>query len=384
MNVMTRRDALRAGAATIGGAALLGATGAACAASDPEAAPAGGTAAATGAARGMPAESTRHELTYMAWPSKEIWGRDVQAARSDIAGVARAIADFEPVTLLAGPADVAAAQKACGQDVEVVPIPVDDLWIRDSGPTFVREGGIDFGFNGWGGKQRHERDALVARRVLERAGVRRIAAPIIAEGGSLEIDGAGTLMATESSLVNANRNPGRTRDQIEGVLKNLLGVTKVIWFDGVKGEDITDCHVDALARFAEPGTVVISKPPPGTPPVWQRVYDQARGVLRDATDARGKSLEVVELPEPVDVGRRGEDFLGTYINYYVFNDGVILPKFGDRAADRRAASIARDLHPGREVVQVSIDMVAEGGGGIHCATQQRPAMASRAATGSSG
>ncbi|MEV3990875.1 agmatine deiminase family protein [Streptomyces sp. NPDC049837] len=362
-----RRTLLRSGAAV---ALTVAATG--CA---PEGdAPAG--------RRRMPSEAQRHARTFMAWPPADSeWADWAGAVQGDIARVARAIAAFEPVVLLAAPEEVKAARRACGSGVEVIPVAVDDLWVRDTGPTFVTGAdggleGVDFHFNGWGGKQDHRRDEKVARTVLAREGVPRLDAPITAEGGSLEVDGHGTLMVTESSLVNPNRNPGRSRDRIEKALRELLGVSTVIWFKGVRGQDITDCHVDALARFAEDGTVLLSRPHPSNgPDVWSRAYDQARGVLRTATDARGRTPEVVDLPEPdpAALGRRGPDFLGSYANYYVVNDAVIVPRFGDRKADRNAVSIIGELHPGRKVVPVEINTIAEGGGGIHCATQQEPA-----------
>lgn len=326
----------------------------------------------------MPEETHPHTRTYMAWPTRRVWKSYTSAVRQDIAGIARAVAEFEPVTLLANERNVAAARRACGSGVEVVSTPVDDLWMRDTGPAFVLGGpdglaGVDLNFNGWGDKQTHTRDARVAREILKQQGVRRYAAPIVAEGGSIEVDGQGTLLATESSLLNDNRNPGRTREEIEEVLGRLLGVRKVIWVKGLKGQDITDYHIDSLARFAAPGVVVMNTPAPGAPrDMWFTAYEQAREVLRTATDARGRRLEIVDLPEPVDIGRRGDDFLATYVNYYVVNDGVVLPRFGDRKADDRAASVVRELYPGREVVQVPVDALGEGGGGIHCSTQQQP------------
>lgn len=325
----------------------------------------------------MPEETHPHEMTFMSWPTKLVWESDTAGVRRDIAGIARAIADFEPVVLLANPEDVKAAQRACGSQVEVVAIPVDDLWMRDIGPTFVLGSkgiaGVDFNFNGWGDKQEHSRDKDVAREILSMERVTRIQAPIVAEGGSIEVDGAGTLMATESSLINDNRNPGKTRADIERALKETVGATTFIWVKGVKGKDITDYHIDALARFSEPGVVVISTPPEDAPQdVWTAAYEQAHKVLSTAVDARGKRLELVELPEPVDIGRRGAGFLASYVNYYVVNDGVILPRFGDKKADKDAAAIIRDLYPTREVVQVPVDTLGEGGGGIHCSTQQMP------------
>ncbi|MEU8513978.1 agmatine deiminase family protein [Kitasatospora sp. NPDC048722] len=343
--------------------------------------PASGPAASGG--RAMPAESGPHTRTLMAWPAlEEVWGDQLPGVRQDIAGLAQAVSGFEPVVLMARPDQADQARQACGSSVEVIELMVDDLWARDTGPTFVTgpQGltGVDLGFNGWGDKQTHANDGQVARNLLAHYGVTRVQAPITGEGGAIEVDGEGTLMATESSWVNDNRNPGKTRDQIEAGFKDLLGVQKVLWFEGVAGQDITDCHVDALARFAEPGTVVLHRPAADTPPdIWSTASDQALQVLKSSTDARGRSLKVVELPEPdFDlVQGAGKNFLASYINYYVCNGGVIVPRFGDRTADDNAARIIGDLHPGRKVTQVSVNHIAGGGGGIHCATQQQPATA---------
>ncbi|WP_283136294.1 agmatine deiminase family protein [Rhizohabitans arisaemae] len=375
MDVTRRRTLQAALLASVGG--VLSACGASPVGGGTTTAAARNTPTAKAAGWLMPEETHPHRLTFMSWPTELIWKSDTAGVRRDIAGIARAVAGFEPVVLLANPGDVTSARRACGSQVEVVPIPVDDLWMRDTGPTFVLGGkdiaGVDFNFNGWGRKQRHSRDKDVAREILARERITRIQAPIVGEGGSIEVDGVGTLMATESSLINDNRNPGKTRADIERALTETVGATTFIWVKGVKGKDITDYHIDALARFSEPGVVVISTPPENAPrDVWTAAHDQACEVLKTALDVRGKRLELVELPEPVDIGRRGEDFLATYVNYYVVNDGVILPRFGDRKADRDAAAVIRDLYPGREVVQVPVDALGEGGGGIHCATQQLP------------
>ncbi|MEU6234378.1 agmatine deiminase family protein [Kitasatospora sp. NPDC047058] len=346
----------------------------------PASSPAPGSPTAA-AAPAMPAEWRPHTRTFMAWPAlDEVWGDQLPAVRADIARVAQAVARFEPVVLMARPDQSAGARRLCGSSVEVIDLAVDDLWARDTGPTFVTGAagvaGVDLNFNGWGGKQTHTDDGQVARNLLDHYGIRRIQAPVTGEGGGIEVDGEGTLMATESSWVNGNRNPGVSRDRIEAALKDLFGVRKVIWFAGVAGQDITDCHVDALARFAEPGVVVLHRPGPDTPPdIWSRASDQALDVLRGATDANGRTLRVVDLTEPDLAGRPdlGKDFLATYLNYYVVNGAVIMPRFGDRASDDRAAGVLADLHPGREVVPVGIDAIAAGGGGIHCSTQQQPA-----------
>ncbi|MGW7552304.1 agmatine deiminase family protein [Streptomyces rimosus] len=371
----------------LGGLGALAGTGLAYAAWSPRASGSPGAAAptaASGPAR-MPAEWGPHAATYLAWPPADSpWKDQAPAVQRDIARLARTLAEYEPVVLLAAPEEKVRARAACGTSVEIVPIPVDDLWIRDTGPVFVTQratspgsgrAGVDFHFNGWGGKQRHPRDAGVARGLLGHAGIARIDAGIVAEGGSVEVDGEGTLLATESSLVNPNRNPGRTRAEIERELCRVLGVSRVVWLAGVRGEDITDCHVDTIARFVEPGVVALNRPWKGDgPDVWTRVYEQARGVLMKARDARGRRLEIVEVeePDPYAIGDRGPAFLSSYLNYYVANGVVVLPRFGDRRADDRAAGVLRELHPGREVRQVSIDAVGEGGGGVHCATQQVP------------
>lgn len=328
----------------------------------------------------MPAESDTHARTLMSWPPRQShWTDYGPAVQEDVARIARAVAEHEPVTMVASPDEVEAATRACGAGVEVVPVATDDLWMRDTGPTMVvgPDGlaGINFHFNGWGGKQKNEFDAKVASSLLDHKGITRIDAPIVAEGGSLEADGAGTFMATESSLVNPNRNPGKSRNDIERALQDLLGVTTVIWFEGVRGHDITDAHVDGLARFVEPGVVLLGKPA-GDDPIATRLYNQAREVLEGATDARGKQFELVDLPEVAtnELGKRGEMFFGGYANYYVINGAVLVPTFNAPKSDANAASIIAELHPGRTIVQIDINAIAEGGGGIHCATQQQPAV----------
>ncbi|GAA1959982.1 hypothetical protein GCM10009838_15460 [Catenulispora subtropica] len=244
-----------------------------------------------------------------------------------------------------------------------------------AGPDSGTLTGVDFNFNGWGDKQQHADDAGVARAVLERYRTPRVVAPLVAEGGALETDGQGTLLVTESSLVNDNRNPGKTRDQVEADLKATLGVTKVIWLAGVKGQDITDAHVDCLVRYVAPGVVLLDKTFPGGPPdVWSRSSDQARGVLAQATDARGRKLQVVDLPQPDpdQITGKGDAFVSSYANFFVANGAVVMPKFGDAAADDEARQILGEHFPGRKVVPVQIDAIAAGGGGIHCSTHDMP------------
>ncbi|MER7673874.1 agmatine deiminase family protein [Kitasatospora sp. NPDC096128] len=391
---LARRTVLR----SLAGAGLIATGATACAATEDPAEPAAPSSAATSgrpsadasAAPDAPApargrrlggEWEKHERTFMAWPASEnVWGEQLGAVRRDIASVARAIGGREPLVLLVRPGQEDSARNACGKDVELLSVPVDDLWARDTVPVFVEEGGkvkgVDFNFSGWGGKQQHDSDARIARAVLDTFGIERVATRLVAEGGSFETDGQGTLMVTESSIVNANRNPGRDRDQIEAELKQALGVTKVIWLAGVRGKDITDAHVDCLARFAAPGVVFLDRAFPGMPAdVWSRSADQARAVLADATDATGKKLKVIEIsqPDPDRITGRGDAFVSSYMNFYIGNKGVYLPLFGDAKADGHAQDVFRDQFPDREIVPVQIDTIASGGGGIHCSTHDQPA-----------
>lgn len=329
-----------------------------------------------------PAETAPHKRCWLAWPARRtVWGRLLPAVRDDIALLARTIAEYEPVVLLARPTQVRAARRAVGRSVEVVPLPVDDLWLRDTGPTFTLHGneivGVDFAFNGWGGRQSVPNDQHVARRVLASAGLRRTTSPLHIEQGGVEVDGAGTALVTRSCLLNPNRNPGATEADIERELARLLGVRKVIWLDGAPGLDITDCHVDGLARFVRPGLVLVHQPIPGTDPDWERITDQALAVLSTATDADGRGLTTVTIEEPAELRVTDpallRDFVASYVNYYVANDAVLMTRFGDRAADDRAAGILRECYPDRRVVALDVDTLMSGGGGIHCATRDEPA-----------
>ncbi|MCX5215142.1 agmatine deiminase family protein [Kitasatospora sp. NBC_00240] len=344
----------------------------------------------SGATLRMPAEDDRHLRTFMAWPAlSSVWQDQLPAVRRDIAKVAYEISRYEPVVLLARPSQAADARYACGRGgyhgIEVLEIWNDDLWIRDFGPTFVvapgAVAGVDTNFNGWGKSgtpyyQPYANDAAAAATLLEQYGVERIRAPFTGEGGALETDGQGTLLVTESSLVNGNRNPGMSRDQVEQGLKSALGIDRLIWIPGLAGADITDAHVDYLARFTAPGQVILDRPAPGADPKWVAVYEQAKEILRTATDARGRRLTVTELPcpDPRKIRGKGKEFLAGYTNFYVANGAVFVPQFGDGYADGVAYAILQAAYPGRDIVQLDIDGIASGGGGIHCATQSQPAV----------
>ncbi|MFD9081296.1 agmatine deiminase family protein [Streptomyces erythrochromogenes] len=377
----TRRRLLQFGAAALPLAALGSALPSAHAAPTP---------APGSATLRMPDESERHLRTYMAWPAlTAVWEDRLGAVRGDIADVAYEISRFEPVVMLARPGQAADARYRCGRGaryaIDVIEIANGDLWIRDFGPTFVvgpgAIAGVDTNFNGWGKTgtpyaQPFANDAAAAGILLDEYGVRRIRAGFVGEGGSLETDGEGTLLATVSSLVNPNRNPGMSRDQVEEAAKAALGIEKVIWVPGLAGQDITDCHIDCLARFTAPGRVILDKPGVGADRKWVAVYEETKRILEGAADARGRRLAVTELPGPdrARIRGKGPDFLSSYTNYYTVNGAVIAPQFGDGPADGLAYDILRAAYPDRQVVQVAIDNIAAGGGGIHCATQSHPAV----------
>ena len=328
----------------------------------------------------MPDEGEPHSATWMSFgPRENIWGRRLlKPAQEQLALIAQTIAAFEPVRMLVRERDYELATRLCGPRVQLQIQPVDDLWMRDTGPVFVRNlvgklAAVDFNFNGWGGKQTHAQDAKVAAYVAQTTKVPRQATKLVLEGGGLEVDGAGTAIITESCVLNANRNPGLSKQACEAELMQLLGLRKIIWLPGIAGQDITDGHTDFYARFAAPGVVVAGldeDPASYDHAVTQRHLE----ILRQATDARGQRLrvEVLKAPQNIRKSFENKEFAAGYINFYVCNGAVIGPQFGDTRADANARALMRELFPGREVVQLNIDAIAAGGGGIHCTTQQQP------------
>jgi len=329
----------------------------------------------------MPAEAKPHKRTWMAFgASRKIWGNKLfQEAQRNVALIAQTIARYEPVTMLVRKEDYPLAQKLTKDSVQLIPCPLDDLWLRDTGPVFVlsrqgRKAAVDFNFNGWGKKQEFSRDARLAQFVAEQAEVEVVKTSLVMEGGGIEVDGQGTAIITESCVLNANRNPGISKAAYETVLKPLLGLKKIIWLPGIKEKDITDGHTDSYARFARPGVVIAGFEP--NPQYYDHAVTREHlKILKTATDAQDCKLEVVTIENPQSVREKYEtdDFVAGYINFYLCNGAVIMPEFGDKKADQAAKEKIQTLFPTREVVQLNIDAIAAGGGGIHCLTQQEPA-----------
>ncbi|MDO9322535.1 MAG: agmatine deiminase family protein [Pseudomonas sp.] len=333
----------------------------------------------------MPDENELQERIFLSFGASaaiyEDWATPVN---NNIALLAKTIAKYQPVTVLCRPAQLALAKSKCGTtNIKFITMGLDDIWMRDMGGCFVvdDQGGrglVDFNFNGWGNKQAHANDTLVADELSYQTNATYISSQLTGEGGGIEIDGNGTAIMTESCWVNSNRNPGMTKAQIEAELKANLGLRKIIWLPGIKDKDITDAHVDFYARFASKGVVIanLDNDP--------KSYDYAvtrkhLEILKTATDADGNKLQIHTLPPPLKVRsnvytKNNPDFAPGYINYLPVNGAVIVPQFGDAAADKFAKDLLTKLYPGRVVVQVNIDPIAAGGGGIHCVTKNMPAV----------
>jgi len=335
----------------------------------------------------MPHEGDPHERTWMAWPSSGYTLGDSEAdadeARATWAAVAHVVLRFEPLTMVVDPADEKIARDRLGSEPEFLVAPLNDAWMRDIGPTFVRDtgdgrlGAVDWIFNGWGGQDwaRWDRDSLIGKAIAAAAGVEVISSPLVNEGGGIHVDGEGTVLLTETVQLDPGRNPGITRDAVEAEFARTIGTTTAIWLPRGLTRDSqrfgTRGHVDIVATFPRPGVVLFHDQLDQAHPDFA-VSREVAEVLSAATDAAGRRLELVSLPAPETL-RDEEGFVDySYVNHHLVNGGVMACAFGD-PADDRAMSILRDAYPGREVVGVDARPLFARGGGIHCITQQQPA-----------
>lgn len=327
----------------------------------------------------MPAEWEPHAGCWMAWPHREdLWGEALPETQEAYARVARAISEFEPVTMIAAPESLASSARLCGPAVRTLPLEIDDAWTRDTGPAFlVSDDGCHaataWKFNGWGGKvERYEQDAQFAERLCARLECSLYRSSLWLEGGAIHVDGEGTILTTESCVLNSNRNPGLSKREAERELCHALGGSKVIWLPGeLAAEDDTDGHVDGLACFARPGLILLETLTDPAEP-RSRILRENRRALRGTTDAKGRPIEIVEMEDAWEAERLGDVFCLSYINFYVANGGVVMPKY-EAPGDERARKVVERAFPGRKVLQMDIRKIAIGGGGIHCITQQQPA-----------
>jgi agmatine deiminase len=320
----------------------------------------------------MPAEWEPHERTIMGWPARrDLWGETIRQAQADYAQVANAIAAFEPVLMIASPGpDAADARTACGAGVEIIELPLDDSWLRDCGPIYVedaerRRQAVHFRFNSWGKKfHPYDKDAAVGGLVARALGDPVTKAPIVLEGGSIHVNGAGTLLTTEQCLLNPNRNPELDREQIEAALSRYLGVQQIVWLgQGLVEDRDTDGHVDLIAAFTGPGSLLLQTVPAENP--------NYENCLENGRRLRNAGLEVTEVPFLPYATVAGERAAVSYLNFYLCNGGAVVPVTGAETDEQGLAIIASG-YPGREVVPVPGAVLAYGGGGPHCITQQVP------------
>ena len=377
----------------------------------------------------MPEESEPHAATWMAfgattqaWGTEGSYGISRKFARQDLMRIAVNLTRFEPVKMLVSKSDMREATAMLSQaqvdldapqmsKVELIECNVDDLWMRDTGPVFVtdaqgKQHGVNFNFNGWGQENTGAKgwardldkamngietqpvgnDKKVADFILTRTKTPKIETWLVMEGGGIEVDGEGTAICTESCILNDNRNPNRSKADVEAELLRVLGVRKVIWLPGLKAQDITDGHIDFYARFVAPAQVVYGLDNDPESPEFELTHAH-EAILRNATDAQGRKLDITPLIAPnADVVMESvimrnhwsdstfnmDSFAAGYIGFYVVNNCVLMQQFGDEAADKLAFDTIQKLYPNRTVVQIAADGLANGGGTIHCATQQQP------------
>lgn len=327
----------------------------------------------------MPAEWHPHERCWMAWPCHQSTWSKVGLDRAKIAyvRVAQAIAQYEPVSMLANPEDVAAAKDLCGKNIEVIPMAINDSWLRDTGPTFLlnqsgRLAGVDWIHNAWGGNYEDcALDQKIAAAIIKQTESHYFHAPLVMEGGSFHVDGEGTVLTSRQCLLNANRNPHLSQQEIEQYLCDYLNAERIIWLnDGLLGDE-TDGHVDEIATFIAPGKVLCLITNDKEDPNYDTLQENLT-ILKSSRDAKNRPLEVFTVEQPPATIMDGERLTLSYINFYLANKGIVMPAFGYEAYDQAAYKLFTQLFPGYHLSQIDALDVFAGGGGIHCITQQQP------------
>jgi len=328
----------------------------------------------------VPADWALHARCWMAWPTRaESWGEHLDAARDCVAQLATTIAEFEPVSIITKPKNVAEVSLVTGSGVSQISLAHDDCWIRDMGPSFIVNGGgevaaTSWNWNAWGHRfEDFERDAAVSDALLEQLQMRRYNGSLVLEGGAITCDGEGTLLTSESVLLNSNRNPNLTKEQVEEQLIQMLGMRHIIWLGDGLQDDQRGGHVENLARFVQPGVVMVTACSDQTDPNFKVCADNLQR-LRQMRDAVGRELEIIEIEQPRPrFDAEGRRLALSYTNFYLANGAVILPAFEDGPADKRAYDIATRLFQKREIVQLPAIELAYGGGGIHSICLPQPA-----------
>lgn len=348
----------------------------------------------------MPAEFEEQKQIFLLWPErKDVWHHDAKKAQEVFIEVAHAIAQFEQVTVGVSDTHFDIAKEKLGANVRVVIMPHDDVWTRDVGPTFVindkgETRGIDWKFNAWGGKEegayhQWDKDDNVASKILEIEKVKGYKTEdFILEGGSIHVDGEGTLLTTKECLLNSNRNPHLNQEQIERYLKEYLNVDTIIWLENGLFNDETDGHIDNICCFARPGEVILAWTDEKESPNYE-ICREAFKILEDAVDSKGRRLKIYKLylPKPVfiteeeDAGIEhheeaksfsiDEPLPASYVNFLIINGAIIFPIFKD-TKDELAIQTIKEIFPEREIIPIYSREIILGGGNIHCISQQQP------------
>ncbi|MCL6417540.1 agmatine deiminase [Aestuariirhabdus sp. Z084] len=346
----------------------------------------------------MPGEHEPHEEIWMAWPERcDNWRNGAKPAQEAFVNVAKAIAEVTPVNMAVSASQYDNARHQLPDHIRLVEMTTNDSWMRDIGPSYVVNGkgerrGVDWEFNAWGGLVDGlyfpwDRDDQIASKICEFHRDGRYRAPIILEGGSIHVDGEGTLYTTEECLLHESRNPDLTREELEEVLKAHLSVEKVVWIPRGLYNDETNGHVDNLIHVVKPGEVILSWTDDQDDPQYE-ISQEAYKALSEATDAKGRSIKIHKMyvPGPLFMKEEeasgidacdgmereaGERLAGSYANFLITNKRIILPLL-DPAHDEQAKVLLQDVFPGYEVVGVDAREILLGGGNIHCITQQVP------------
>ena len=331
----------------------------------------------------MPAEWEEHECCWMQWPTESFpsnatpsWSHfDLEKARIAWANVANAINKFEQLKMIVHPNDYQGALKLLNQNVEILKTPIDDAWCRDTGAIFLLNdknqlAGVDSDFNCWGYKENFEQDDKVAKFMINESNATYFKNNMVLEGGSIHVNGNGTLITTEQCLLHENRNPNLSKNDIENNLKEYFGVTKIIWLKHGTDEG-TNGHIDNVACFSDQNTV-LAMTCSDKDDIYYELLSENLDILKSSVDQDNNPLKIVEVEMSKKRFIPGDDEPSSYINFYIANSAIILPFFGDDVADQNAMKIMKAQFPNRQIECLDGHDILMGGGNIHCITQQQP------------
>ena len=333
----------------------------------------------------MPAEWYPHECCWMQWPyenpkhdyrSVPTWSHfDFDKGRFAWANVAKSIVEFEKVKMIVHPNEIKKAKNILNSKIEIIELKIDDCWARDSGAIFLlndenKLGGVDWEFNGWGKFKPYDSDNKIAKFMIENSSAKYFKNNMILEGGSIHVDGEGTLLTTEQCLLNKNRNSKLSIKEIENNLKEFFNVNKIIWLKNGTDEG-TDGHVDNIACFVKPGTVIALSCSDKKDSFYDKINENLE-ILKTTTDSKGRRLDIIEIEMSYKRLIPDDDEPSSYINFYIANKGIVMPSFEDEKADYNAKTIVQSAFPDRKIVTINGIDILMGGGNVHCITQQQP------------